>query len=77
MRSIMPVAVPPPPARPQPALSGPEVLIVVVIMVLAAALVVAGQAMAATLEFLGGAVFLACRTVTGLRRPQGHPGQRI
>ncbi|MFI9276054.1 hypothetical protein ACIGXM_36035 [Kitasatospora sp. NPDC052896] len=44
----------------------------VVIMILAALLVIGGQTMAATLQFLGGVVFLACRTVKGLR--DARPG---
>ncbi|GAA2154185.1 hypothetical protein GCM10009760_52840 [Kitasatospora kazusensis] len=63
MRSIIPFG----PGQPRRALVPGEMVIVVVIMILATALVIAGQTMAATLEFLGGAVFLACRTVKGLR----------
>lgn len=57
-------------------LTGAEVVIVVVIMALAAALAAIGQPMIGVIEFLGAAVFLACRTLKALRdpRPAGIEG---
>ncbi|MFD0279276.1 hypothetical protein ACFVHB_36015 [Kitasatospora sp. NPDC127111] len=54
------------PGRPKSLTTG-EVVIIVVILTLAALLAVLGQPMPATLQFVGGVVFLACRAVKALR----------
>ncbi len=78
MRSITSPPVPGPgPGGPGPVLTGGEILIVVVVMTLATVLLLAGLPMFGTLEFLGGAVFVACRTVKGLRDPRPAPCQGI
>ncbi|MEV0535979.1 hypothetical protein [Kitasatospora sp. NPDC050463] len=52
-------------------LTGPEAVLIVVIVLLAGALAAIGLPMYGVLEFTGALVYLACRTVKGLRGP--HP----
>ncbi|MQS12055.1 hypothetical protein F7Q99_07030 [Streptomyces kaniharaensis] len=73
-RTTAPSLVPPSgsPQRPRPtqgagSLRGGEVVIVVVITVLAAVLAALGLPLAGILDLLGGAAFLAGRTVQSLR----------
>ncbi|MFC8450158.1 hypothetical protein [Kitasatospora sp. NPDC057223] len=75
MRTISTAMPNPGPQAGPRALSGPEATVVVIIMTLAVALALADLPMFGALEFLGGAVYLACRTVKGLRDPRpGTPG---
>ena len=58
------------PGHRPPAPTGGEIIVIVVVMTLAGVLAVAGLPMFGALEFLGGAVYLACLTVNGLRAPR-------
>ncbi len=74
MRSIHPR---PLPGRAPSDPTGGEIIIVIVVMTLAGVLAVAGLPMFGALEFLGGAVYLACLTVNGLRAPRSLTDEGI
>ncbi len=73
---MRPIHVPaaPAPDRPGRSLTGAEAVVVIVILLLAGALAAAGLPAFGFMELVGAAVFLACRTVKGLReRPPAAP----
>ncbi|MFE6872277.1 hypothetical protein ACFVFS_37750 [Kitasatospora sp. NPDC057692] len=73
---MRPIHVPtaPVPDRPGRSLTGAEAVIIIVILLLAGALALAGLPTFGALEFIGAAVFLACRTIKGLReQPPASP----